>query len=216
MSTRWQPCLAATFAFWVLTVCVGCTTYTVRIPGGGGSPTIYEPPDNPGRVTGIGIESQDIVSATDKMVRDILASPVIIRRSSAARIVVDAEYFEVQGTENINKSLFTNRLRVELHRAAAGKLVILARHRADMTERERDLERHGVVTGGTGGPTKDALGYDYRLEGTIANRDTFDARTRTHSRYTQITFSLIERGSTVTAWTCMYEFRKSGANSIIH
>jgi hypothetical protein len=181
-----------------------------------GRRTIYEDTQTPGAVSGTGIEAQDIVSATDQMMRDILASPAIAGRGGVARVVVDSQYFRNESSQIINKNLLTDRLRTELMRAANGRMTFIARHAADMTEDERVLEQEGVVTGGLQGKTKAALGYDYRLGGRIASLDAVDARTGRKSRYFQITFELVERGSSAIVWSGAYEFKKSAQDDILY
>ena len=133
-----------------------------------------------------------------------------------ARVVVDSQYFRNESSQIINKNLLTDRLRTELMRAANGRMTFIARHAADMTEDERVLEQEGVVTGGSQGKTKAALGYDYRLGGRIASLDAVDARTGRKSRYFQITFELVERGSSAIVWSGAYEFKKSVQDDILY
>lgn len=196
---------------------VGCsTTYTTRVDKRGGRPTAYEDTASPGRVVGTGIEAQDIVSATDQMMRDMLANAVVVGRGGIPRVVIDAKYFRNESSQIINKNLLTDRLRIELMRAANGRITFLAREAAGMTEEERALEQEGVVTGGTQGQTKSALGYDYRLGGRIASLDAVDARTGRKSRYFQITFELVERGTGAIVWSGAYEFQKTAQDDILY
>lgn len=197
-------------------VCLtGCTTYTTRVDNSPGRRSVYEDPTSPGAVSGTGIEAQDVISATDQMMRDILATPVIASRATPARVVIDSTYFKNESSSPVNKNLFTDRLRTELNRAAAGRLTFLARHHAELIEEERVLEQEGVVTPGTQGNTKPSLGYDYRLGGRIASLDAIGAKSQ-KSRYYQITFELIERGSGVVVWSGVYEFRKTGKDDLIY
>ncbi len=204
------------FALPVLLLAGCSTTHTTRVDRGGGRPTAYEDPSSPGRVVGTGIEAQDIVSATDQIMRDMLASATIVGRGGIPRVVIDAQYFRNESSQIINKNLLTDRLRTELMRAANGRMTFLAREAADMTEEERALEKDGVVTGGTQGQTKPALGYDYRLGGRIASLDAVDARTGRKSRYFQITFELVERGTGAIVWSGAYEFRKTAQDDILY
>jgi PBP1b-binding outer membrane lipoprotein LpoB len=196
-------------------ICIGCDSQ-VRIDDTRGRGTLMEDPETRGVIAGVGMESQDIVSVTDKMMRDILATPAITRHSTPPRVVIDSSYFRNESSSIINKNLFTDRLRVELNRAANGRLVFLARHLADMTEKEYELEEQEIVTEGTQGETKQALGYDYRLGGRIASIDMVDPRKGFLSRYHQITFELVERGSGTIVWSGIYEMKKSAQDDIIY
>jgi hypothetical protein len=193
----------------------GCTTYTTRVDNAGGRRSIYDDPSSPGAVSGTGIEAQDVIGATDRMMRDILATPAIAGRTTPARVVVDSTYFKNESSSPVNKNLFTDRLRTELNRAASGRIVFVARHQAALVEEERTLEQEGVVTQGTQGTTSPALGYDYRLGGRIASLDAVGAKSQ-KSRYYQITFELIERGSGVIIWSGAYEFRKTGKDDLLY
>lgn len=193
----------------------GCDS-KVRIDDTRGRGTLMEDPGTRGAIAGVGMESQDIVSVTDKMMRDILATAAITRQSTPPRVVIDSSYFRNESSSIINKNLLTDRLRIELNRAANGRMVFLARHLASMAEKEYRLEEEEIVTEGTQGETKQALGYDYRLGGRIASLDMADPRSGTLSRYHQITFELVERGSGVIVWSGIYELKKSAQDDIIY
>ena len=179
-------------------------------------PTRYEDPGATGRIAGIGIESQDIVSMTDKMMRDMMANPTLAGRRPPPRVVVDSKYFRNESSSIINKNMITDLLRTGLTRAANGRMVFLGREYADMTENERALEQEGVVTGGTQGSTQKALGWDYRLGGRIASLDSVDVWTGLTSRYHQITFEMVERGTGVIVWNGTYQFKKTAQDDILY
>jgi len=164
----------------------------------------------------MGLESQDIVSMTDRMARDLLAAPQIMNWRTPPRVVMDAEYFHNESSDRINRNLITDRLRVELNRAAGGKLTFLGRHYSDMVEDERNLEQQGVVGGGTQGATAQAAGWDYRLGGRIASLDKVDPQSGQAERYYQITFELVERGSGTIVWSNMYELAKSSVADVVY
>jgi PBP1b-binding outer membrane lipoprotein LpoB len=206
------------FIFAILALAlIGCTTTRTRPDNSGsGRATRYESSDTPGRVGGVGLESQDVISITDRMARDILASPQIAARATAPRIVIDSQYLRNESSSEINKNTLTDRLRVGLVRAAQGRIVFLARHQVDNVEDERKLEDEGIVTGGTQGTTKVALGYDFRLGGRITSIDAINPNTSEKSRYHQITFELIERGSGQIMWANNYEFRKTAQDDTVY
>jgi hypothetical protein len=177
---------------------------------------VYEDPRTPGLLTGVGIESQDIESMADEMARDLAATPQLMNHVSPARVVIDAEYFRNESSSRVNKNLITDRLRVLLNRNAAGRIQFLGRSYADMTEKERELEQAGIVTGGTQGRTSQALGYDYRMGGRIATIDQLDPRTGIASKYYQITFEMVARGSGLLVWSNQYIFKKTAQDDIVY
>ncbi len=204
----------------------GCSTPPPYVPGPGaesapGRPTVYEDVDSPGRVQGIGIESQDVASMTDKMVGDMLGTPVLSGRNTPPRVIIDSEYFRNEGSTRINKNIITDRLRVELNRAAQGRMIFVGRHYSDMVERERALKRSGtdkgapVVDAGTIAHRESTLGGDFRLGGRIT---TIDAVTPTGfaSRTHQIIFEMIDLESGRISWSGIYDFKKSAQDDIIY
>lgn len=204
----------------------GCASPPPYVPGPGvdsapGRPTVYEDVNSPGRVQGIGIESQDVAGMTNKMVGDMLATPVLSGRKTPPRVIIDSEYFRNEGSTRINKNIITDRLRVELNRAAQGRMIFVGRHYTGMVEKERALKRSGsdtqapVVDAGTIAPRKSTLGGDFRLGGRIT---TLDAVTPTGyaSRTHQIIFEMIDLESGVISWSGIYDFKKSAQDDIIY
>lgn len=194
----------------------GCTatTYVDNTPG---RPTAYEPISAPGRVaTGVGIESQDIVAMTDKMMRDILAHPVLGGRSEPPRVIVDSTYFVNEGSTPINKNLITDRLRVELNRAARGRMYFVGRENVRAVESEKELKEMGVVDHGTLPNTASTAGADYRLTGRINSLDKVNPSTGDRARYSQIVFEMLDLDKGFIVWSGIYEFQKSGQDDVIY
>jgi penicillin-binding protein activator len=51
-------------------------------------------PGTRGPVAGVGIEGQDIVSMTDRMMRDMMSNPTLAAAQRPPQIIVDGEFFE--------------------------------------------------------------------------------------------------------------------------
>lgn len=200
--------------FQVALVALACAAN--QVDDRAGRATIYQDPGSVSRGAGIGIESQDIVGMTDEMMRDMLRSPVLAGRQSAPRVIVDSRYFDNQSSTRINVNTITDRLRVELTRAASGRMAFLARHQVGMVETERELKRSGIVDKGTLGPTAKVAGADYRLGGRITSIDTVDTKRGRTSRYHQITFEMIDLETSQIVWSGIYEFRKAARDDIIY
>jgi hypothetical protein len=98
-------------------------------------------PDERGFVAGTGIESQDLVTVTDKMARSILGIPEIANAQGTPRIVL--EPVDNQSRFTINKEIFLTRIRTQLNSKAAGKVRFLSRENMKTLERERDLKQQG-------------------------------------------------------------------------
>lgn len=179
-------------------------------------PVTYQDVNATGLVAGVGVESQDITSVTDVMVRDILATPEIVKRDKAARVIIDEAYFQNESSQRINKNLLVDRLRVNLQRASKGKLLFVSRESAAMVEQERDMKRQGKTDAGTVGLSNALAGADYRLAGRINSLDARSAANGSVERYTQITFELIDLESSLSVWSNFYEFKKAGQDDAIY
>lgn len=191
---------------------LGCTPST-KMKSLSGLQTQYHDVGSSGPVKGVGIESQDIVSVTDIMLRDMLANPTLAGREIPPRVIIDDVYFRNESTTRINKKLITDRLRVQLNRAAMGRMVFVGRHYSQMVAKEREMKRDGAVDGGTIRKTKATAGADFRLGGTISS---LDMRTDSGviSRYHQIIFEMIDLEYGTIVWSNMYEFKKTGQDDV--
>ncbi|MBN2563888.1 MAG: penicillin-binding protein activator LpoB [Phycisphaerae bacterium] len=188
----------------------GCATPVVdNTPG---RPSSYVDHTTPAGKQGVGIGSQDIVSMTDRMMRDMLANPRLANASPPPKVILDAAFFKNEGHQPINKNLIVDRLRIELLRASQGRMVFLARHAADMTEHEQSLRQEGVVTGQTARPTS----ANYRLAGSIKALSTVDPSSGQRTRYHQITFEMIDLTSQEIVWGGMYEYQKAATEDLIY
>ncbi len=201
-----------------LSICLSISGCSVgrNVNNTGGMPAIEVDHTIRGPVSGVGIESQDIVSMTDKMLRDILATPVLASRQKAPRIIIDDSDFRNEGSQPINKKLIINRLRVELNRAAQGKIKFIGREYASTVEKERNLKREGVTDTGTAGLTKAQAGADFKLVGSIGTLDSFAGSSGLHQRYSQITFEMLDLESSELVWSNNYEFEKAAADDAVY
>lgn len=202
------PLLAALFF-------AGCATTP---PNASGVAVTQFSPGIAGPVQGVGIEGQDIVGMSDQMMRDMLANVRLVRGASASapRVIIDAQYFSNDSTQPINRNLITDRLRVSLNRAAAGRMTFVGRQYAQAVEAERSLKRAGVTDSGTTGLTRATSGADFRLGGRIASLDQRSTRTGLIQRYTQITFEMFDLESGEVVWSGLYELARSGADDVLY
>lgn len=191
----------------------GCANGVNNAPG---TPTNYQDPGTRGIVSGVGIESQDIIGMTDEMVRDMLTVPQLAGRATPPRVIVDGAAFRNESTQRINKNIIVDRLRVGLQRAAGGRLVFVGREYANIVEQERQLKRDGTVDVATTGLTKAQAGSDFRLGGRISSLDAQDPSTGVKQRYNQIIFEMIDLESGIIAWSGIYEFSKAGQEDAVY
>ncbi|MCA6297550.1 MAG: penicillin-binding protein activator LpoB [Phenylobacterium sp.] len=181
-----------------------------------GSDTVYRDTTSPDGVKGVGTESQDIVSMSDAMVRDLLSVPELMNRPTPPRIIVDPKYFRNESSEIIDKALITDRIRVNLIRSAQGRMRFVGREYAGAVEEERELKDAGKVDVGTTGRTRAQAGADYRLVGRIGTRDAIDTRSGTKSRFSQYTFELLDMEYGEIIWSNLYEFKKENRDDVVY
>lgn len=211
-----------------LVTLIGCAspppyTQSTGVDSSPGRPTVYEDVKSPGRVAGIGLESQDVASMTDKMMGDMLATPVLANRSQPPRVIIDSEYFRNESSSRINKNIITDRLRVNLNRASQGRMIFVGRHYADMVEKERSLKRGAdgaggvpVVDRGTIKASKLTLGGDFRLGGRITTLDAVDTASGMASRTHQIIYEMVDLETGMIVWSGIYDFKKTARDNIIY
>jgi hypothetical protein len=187
-----------------------------KVDNTAGSPTVYIDPTTSGPIKGVGIESQDIIGMTDQMLRDMLSAPRLAGAATPPNVIIDSEYFHNESSSRLNKNSITDRLRIGLNRAAAGRMQFVGRHYADMVAKERDLKRQGVVDRGTQPGTRAQKGGDYRLGGRITSLDSRDPKTGMMQRYNQIIFEMVDLETSEIVWSGMYEFAKAAQDDIIY
>ena len=182
----------------------GCASSGVKNPSGIGVTRMNA--DEQGFVAGTGVESQDLVAVTDKMVRSILAIPQIAQAATPPIIVLDS--VDNHTRFPINKDLFNTRLRSELIKKSGGKVQFLARERMAALEKERNLKREGAVTANSDPKLQEFKGTDYFLTGTLGGIST---RTKAGtSDYILYEFQLIDARTSTIVWGDNAEIKKQG------
>lgn len=197
----------------LLSVLPGCMTGP-SIMDTQGRKSTYVDLASPDETGGVGIESQDISGMTDKMMRDMLSNQMLAGRAVPPRVIIDDTYFKNESSSRINKSMITERLMINLNRAASGKLVFVERQAAGMVEEERTLKRQGVVSEATTGSTRMTAGADYRLTGSIKDLTSINNKTGLTAKYTQITFKMVDLEAGTLVWSGMYEFKKAAQDDV--
>jgi penicillin-binding protein activator len=169
-----------------------------------------------GPVSGVGVEGQDIVSMTDQMMRDMLAEPAFASTGKRPRVIIDSAYFVNESSQAINRNIITQRLMVNLNRAARDRMQFVNRQNTAMVQQERDLKRSGTTDVGTIGLARAQMGADYRLSGKINSLDSRNVKTGMVQRYTQISFEMTDLETGEIVWTGLYEFSRAAADDVIY
>jgi PBP1b-binding outer membrane lipoprotein LpoB len=182
----------------------GCASSGVKNPSG--VPVTRMNADEQGFVAGTGVESQDLVSVSDKMARGILSIPQIANATSPPIVVLDP--VENKTRFPINKDIFLTRIRSELNKKSMGKVTFLARDRMAALEKERNLKREGAVTASSDPGKQEFLGANYFLTGTLEGLST---RTKAGtSDYILYAFQVIDARTSAIIWEDNAEIKKQG------
>jgi PBP1b-binding outer membrane lipoprotein LpoB len=183
----------------------GCAT-TAGVQNPSGVPVTEMRPDERGSVAGTGIESQDLVSVTDRMARSILGIPQIARAPVPPSVVIDPV---VNNTRfPINKDIFLTRIRTQLNSKSAGQVSFLDREMMKTLERERDLKRSGQVTASADPNVVEFAGADYFLTGKLDGMTTRTSQGT--SDYVLYSFRLTDARTSRIVWEDTAEIKKQG------
>lgn len=182
----------------------GCASQGVKNPSGVGVTEMRA--DERGFVAGTGVESQDLVTVTDKMVRSILGIPEISRAQTPPRIVLDPVVNDTRFP--MNKDIFNDRIRIELNRHSMGRVRFLARDRMSTLERERELKQSGQVTASADPNVTEFRGADYFLTGKLSGMTTKTSAGT--SDYVLYSFQLIDARTSEIVWEDAAEIKKQG------
>ncbi len=182
----------------------GCASHGVRNPSGNGVTVLKA--DEQGFVAGTGVESQDIVSVTDKMARGILETPQIQRAQGQPRVVLLP--IENNTRFAINKDILLTRVRARLNSQTRGKVLFLARERMAALEKEQQLKQSGQVTSASDPNVVEFQGADFFLTGRLDGSTTKSPRGV--SDYVLYTFQLIDVRTSAIIWEDLSEIKKQG------
>lgn len=181
----------------------GCAS-GVRNPSG--VPVTEMEADERGFVAGLGIESQDMVSVTDKMARSLSNTQEINNFNGKPRIVLDPI---VNNTRfPIQQDIFLTRLRALLNSRTQNKMTFLARNRMGTLHQERDMKRSGEYTSTTDPNVQEFKGADFFLTGSLDGQTTRTSAGT--SDYILYSFQLIDARTSEILWEDFAEMKKQG------
>ena len=200
-----KPSIAKLFiSITTIALVAGCASHGVKNPSGTGVTQLR--PDEAGFVGGTGVESQDLVTVSDKMARGIMGIPQIVNAATPPIIVLDPVNNETRFP--INKDIFLSRIRGELVKKSGGKVTFLARERMAALEKERNLKREGAVTSASDPKLQEFKGADYFLTGELKGLSTRTSKGT--SDYILYDFHLIDARTSAIVWEDNAEIKKQG------
>jgi len=170
----------------------------------------YVDPGAQGTIAGMGVESQDLIAVTDKMVRKILETPGLQSRKGETP-TIGLIPVENRSRFAIDKQIFTTRIKALLNEKANGQIRFVARDRMDEIKREKDLKEKGEVTSGE---RRKLLGVDYYLTGEISSLSGSGPRGK--SDYMLFTFRLIDTETSEEIWGGFHELKKEGTEDAVY
>lgn len=169
----------------------------------------YVNPDEPDRLGGTGIDSQEVRTVVEEMARDLVGVWVIA--DAEVRPTVAVLPVENDTAFRIDTRLFTRQLRNMLIRNASEKVRFVQRDRMDDVLAERAAKREGTISSTT---AKQVAGVDYFLTGTFMGLHKSAGGER--SDYIVYSFELIDSESTEVVWAKDYDVKKVGKRGVVY
>ena len=206
--------LFSCFLFFLFTIpTIGCMSAAENASG---KNAYYVEPNQKSEISGVGIDSRDIILMTGKMMEDILGASVFFQSKTPPKVIIDAEYFKNEGSTRIDKNLITDKLRTGLNRAAAGKMIFISREHLEMLMKELALKQSGITSDENEKAEPQIYAADYRLGGRISTLDKVNPSEGTFSRYHQILFEMIDLKTGAIVWSNAYDFKKVAQEDVIY
>jgi len=205
-----------TVQLYPLLIAAALLTACATVDNSAGVAPVSIDPATRGPVAGIGIQGNDIVSMSDRMMRDMLSSSVLAGRTTPPQVLIDGELFVNESSQVLNKNLITERLRVSLNNASRGRMVFVNREDIGAVMRERELKRNGQVDVATIGLTRATAGVDYQLRGRIMSQDSYSSTSGLKQRYNQVSFEMLDMERGTVAWSGLYEFANAAADDVVY
>ena len=198
-----QNALKASTFLVLLVYITGCAS---GVSNPSGVPVTEMQSDERGFVTGTGIESQDLVSVTDKMARSLVNTPEINDFLGMPRIVLDPVINNTRFP--IQQGIFLTRIRTLLNSRTRGKMRFLARERMDALRAEREMKRTGELTSSSDPNVQEFKGADFFLTGKLDGQTTRTSAGT--SDYVLYSFQLIDARTAEIIWEDFSELKKQG------
>jgi len=159
-------------------------------------------------VGGTGIDSADVIAATDRAAGDL--SPALLKSTQNDLVVAPSTILN-ESIQPFNTGMLTDRMIDKLVHDCGARVKFLAREQLDAVLKERDAKRQGVYTKT---PEKALLGAHYLLTGRITSLSKRVSGDR--ADYFVMSFRLVDAEDSHLVWSNQYEFKKVGDSGVIY
>lgn len=195
MTSRWLTGGLLALAAVCATSCAGHTMQRVN-------------PSADDNVGGTGIDSSDVIAATDRAAGDLGQA---LLRSPKDGLIVAPATIKNESHQPFNTGMLTDRMIDRLVRDCGERVRFLAREQIDEVVKEREGKRTGVYA-----PTdqKALLGAHALLTGRITSLGKRADGDR--ADYFVLAFRLVDAEDSHVMWTQNYEFKKVGTAGVIY
>ena len=159
-------------------------------------------------VGGTGIDSADVIAATDRAAGDL--SPALLKSTQNDLVVAPSTILN-ESIQPFNTGMLHDRMIDKLVHDCGARVKFLAREQLDAVLKERDAKRQGVYTKT---PEKALLGAHYLLTGRITSLSKRVSGDR--ADYFVMSFRLVDAEDSHLVWSNQYEFKKVGDSGVIY
>lgn len=183
------------------TALLGCAAFAFVAPGCGPSYQSQRPPLDELDKRDRGLQSKDVLAASDKLAMDLLALPELNGSKEQWTVVVDRMEDETSGRDfRGNYDIFLRRLQTNLARQGRGRVQLIENKKRFNDLKARELEHERDEFGQGGGETVQPDYSLYGIASDMPNRGT-------NYYYLQFTLTDLKRRTQV--WQNDYEVRVS-------
>lgn len=169
-------------------------------------------PTRPGTVRSLGPESQDVITLSDQMVRDLLAQRFIQNRTEPPTIVMLPMTNNTR--HNFNPETFSSLFKSQLNQRSQGKILFVSRDINPDILAEREMKRGGQVDYDPNLRAVAPAGADYFLKGRADGLAAVS--TRGQADFIVYTFKLTDAETGIDMWEKDYQTKREGRDDVIY
>ncbi|MFA6714603.1 MAG: hypothetical protein WCS27_04465 [Victivallaceae bacterium] len=158
------------------------------------------------------IDGKLINRLSDKMMRSLLDSPVIVNSKQTPKIALLR--FRNRSRFPLDSSIFLSKLRADLNAKASGRIIFIDREHIEVIKNERSNKRNGIFSFKKGSLKNAVSGSDYFLTGSL--RSLSVAASGARSEYVHFTFYLVNAENTDILWEDQLDLDFKGTENAVY